>query len=232
MEPVEFTRFYLPLRSLYLGLAHWGYHGYSGSVLNRLLLLLCGIVLLMSPHALLAQHGGHGAGAGRPSTGTSNPAPNSDMSDFNRAIALQATPDQIARFQQSTKSTDAAKKLAQDLAQANLTHAENTIHPKSSLYAGLNDAVEDAQSNNLQFLRSFSASQQSGLKPLIKKLSKADADVSKQSKALAQELERSESSGKKLASVVEKLDTALTGFQTGQLDIGKEMGIPPQEHSQ
>jgi hypothetical protein len=200
--------------------------------LNRLLLLVCGIVLLMSPHALLAQHGGHGAGTGRPSTGTSNPAPNSDMSDFSRAVALQATPDQIARFQQSKKSTDAARKQAQDLTQANLTHAENTNQPKSSLYAGLNDAVEDAQSNNLQFLRSFSASQQSGLKPLIKKLSKADADVSKQSKALAQELERSESSGKKLASVVGKLDTALTGFQTEQLDIGKEMGIPSPEHSQ
>lgn len=205
--------------------------------MNRLLLLACGIVLLMSPHALLAQHGGHGAGAGRPSTGTSNPAPNSDMSDFNRAVALQATPDQIARFQQSKKSTDAAKKLAQDIAQANfaqanLTSTKNTNQPKSSLYAGLNDAVEDAQSNNLQFLRSFSASQQSGLKPLIKKLSRADADISKQSKALAQELERSESSGKKFASVVEKLDKALTGFQTEQLGIGKEMGIPSEEHSQ
>ena len=200
--------------------------------MNRLLVLACGIVLLMSPPALLAQHGGHGAGAGRPSTGTSNPAPNSDMSDFNRAVALQATPDQIARFQQSKKSTDAAKKLAQDLTQANSTQARNTNQPNSSLYAGLSDAVEDAQSNNLQFLRSFSASQQSGLKPLVKKLSKADADVSKQNKALAQELERSESSGKKLASVVQKLDTALTGFQTEQLGIGKEIGIPSEEHSQ
>jgi hypothetical protein len=185
--------------------------------LNRLLLLACGIVLLMSPHALLAQHGGHGAGVGRPSTGPSNPAPNSDMSDFSRAVALQATPDQIARFQQSKKSTDAAKKLAQDITQASFTQTKDTSQPNSSLYAGLNDAVEDAQSTNLQFLRSFSASQQSGLKPLIKKLSKADADVSKQSKALAQELERSESSGKKLASVVEKLTRRSLVFKPSSL---------------
>jgi hypothetical protein len=45
----------------------------------------------------------------RPSTGASNPAAsNSDMNDFNRAIALQATPQQIAQFQQLTKSTAAA----------------------------------------------------------------------------------------------------------------------------
>jgi len=184
----------------------------------------------MSPHALLAQHGGHGgAGAGRPSTGASNPAPNSsDINDFNRAIALQATPDQVARFRQLMKSTEAATKEAQDLTQ----HAENADEPDSSRYAGLNDAVEEARSNNLQFLRTFSASQQSGLKHLTKKLSKADSDVSKQSKALAKELGLSEIDAKKTANVVQKLDKALTGFQTEQLDIGKEMGVQPAEISQ
>jgi hypothetical protein len=196
--------------------------------LNRLSARLCGIVVLLSPHALLAQHGGHAAGAGRPSTGASNPAPNtSDINDFNRAIALQATPDQVARFRQLMKSTEAATKEAHDLTQ----HTENAGKPESSLYAGLNDAVEDARNNNLQFLRTFSASQQSGLKHLTKKLSKADSDVSKQSKTLAKELERSEIDSKKTADVVQKLDKALTGFQAEQLDIGKEMGIPPAENS-
>ncbi len=197
--------------------------------MNRLSVLVCGIVLLMSPHPLLAQHGGHGAGAGHPSTGAPNPEPNSsDINDFNRAIALQATPDQVARFRQLMKSTEAATKEAQDLTQ----HAENAAKPDSSRYAGLNDAVEEARSNNLQFLRTFSASQQSGLKHLTKKLSKADSNVSRQSKALAKELERSEINGKKITTVVQELDKALTGFQTEQLDIGKEMGIQPAEISQ
>jgi hypothetical protein len=150
------------------------------------------------------------------------------MGDFNRAIALQATPDQIARFQQLTKSTEAARKEAQNL----IRPAEDANRPGSSRYAELNDIVEEAQSNNRQFVASFSVSQQSELKPQVKKLRKADSDLSKQSKALAQELEQSKIDGSKIANVVEKLNEALTGFQTEVLDIGKEMGIQPQEHSQ
>lgn len=81
-------------------------------------------------------------------------------------------------------------------------------------------------------MSSFSTSQQSGLKPLIKKLSKANSDVSKQNKALTQELERSRIEDKKIAGVMEKLDRALTDFQAQQLDIGKEMGIQAGENSQ
>jgi hypothetical protein len=223
--------FYLPLRSLYPGASLlvatiiW-----SETSLTRLSVLVCEIVLLVSvasPSALLAQRGGHGAGAARPATGAPNPAPsNSDVSDFNRAIALQATPGQIARFQELTRSTQAARKQAQDL-----TQDENMKSPDSSGYAALNHKVEEAQRNNEQFVRSFTASQLSGLKPLTKKLSKSDADISKQSRALTRQLERSNIQGKNIASVVEKMDKALTGFQTVQLDIGKEMGVQPEGSS-
>jgi len=150
------------------------------------------------------------------------------MNDFSRAIALQATPEQVAWFQQLTKSTEAARKEVQSLIQ----QAESANKPESSRYAELSDSAEEAQSNNQRFVRSFSISQQSGLKPLIKKLSKADSDVSKQSKALTQELGRLKMNDKKIANVVEKLDNVLTGFQAEQLEIGKEMGIQPEEHSQ
>jgi vacuolar-type H+-ATPase subunit H len=176
---------------------------------------------------LLAQRGGHGVGGGRPPAGASNPAPtNSELKDFNRAIALQATPDQEAQFHELTESTEAARKEAQNLIQ----HTENG--PNSSRYSDLNNAVEEARRDNQQFVRSFSAPQQTGLKPLTKKLSKSDSDVSKQGKALTQEVERSPTDGKKMADIVEKLDKALTGFQSGQLDIGKEMGIQPEKPSQ
>jgi hypothetical protein len=194
--------------------------------LNRSLVLLCQIVLLMCPSTLLAQRGGHSSG--RPSTGASNPTPNtSDMNDFNRAIALQATPDQIALLQQLNKSTETAGKEAQNLIQP----LKNATRPNSSRYTDLSDAVDEAQTNIQHFVSSFSIAQQSGLKPQIKKLSKADSDVRKQSKALAQELERSQIDDKKLAAVTEKLDKALTGFRTELVDIGKEMGIQPEEHS-
>jgi hypothetical protein len=194
--------------------------------LNRSLVLLCQIVLLMCPSTLLAQRGGHSAG--RPSTGASNPTPNtSDITDFNRAIALQATPDQVAQFQQLNKNTETASKQAQNLIQG----PNNASTPNSSRCTDLSDALDEAQTNIQRFVGSFSAAQQSGLKPQIKKLSKAESDVSKQTKALAQELERSQIDDKKLVAVTEKLDKALTGFRTELIDLGKEMGIQPEEHS-
>jgi hypothetical protein len=177
---------------------------------------------------LLAQHGGRGTGAGPTAPAPSNPTPNSDISDFNRAVALQATADQIAQFQRLKKSTQAARKDAQSLIQL----SQNTSNPDSSRYAELSDAIDDARTNNLQFMRSLSASQQSGLKPQTKKLAKADVDLSKQSKALAHESEQRPIDTKKIAGVVEKLDNALGTFQSEQTDIGKEMGIQSEEHSQ
>jgi len=194
--------------------------------LNRSSLLICEIALLVCPQALLAQRGGHGGGVGRAPAGASNPAPNNDINDFNRAIALQAIPDQVAQFQQLTKSTEAARKKAQNLIQ----HTGNNAD--SSGYADLSDAVDETQSNYQRFLGSFSTSQQSGLKPLTKKFSKADSDVAKQGKALTQELSRSLVDSSKIANVVKKLDDALGSLQAEQLEIGKEMGIQPEEHSQ
>ena len=143
-------------------------------------------------------------------------------------MALQATPDQLAWFQQLTKSTDAARKEAQGLAH----RAENSSKVDSSAYAQLSDAVDDARTANRKFVNTFSASQQSGLKPLIKKLSKADVDISKNSKALSQKFERSEINGKKVSAMVQKLDRALTDFQIEQTSIGNQMGIQPNGKSQ
>jgi hypothetical protein len=200
----------------------------SVTFLNRISLLICQITLLACPSMLLAQRGGRGTTAGPTSTTAPNPAPNSDIGDFNRAVALQASPDQIAEFRQLTKRTDLARKNAQSLVQL----SQNASKADASRYADLNDAIDEARNNNQHFMRSLSASQQSALKPQTKKLAKADADVSKESKALAHELERSEIDNKKIASVVEKLDQALTGFQSQQIDIGKEMGIPSEGHLQ
>jgi hypothetical protein len=187
------------------------------------------MVFLTYPYTLLAQRTGRGTGAARQSNGTSTAAPsNGDMSDFSRAIALQATPDQLARFPQLTKSTDAARKEAQILIQ----RAESSSKVGSSSYAQLSDAVDDARSTNLQFVNTFSASQQSGLKPLIKKLSKIDVNISKQSKDLGQKFEQSEINGKKVSTMVQKLDKALTDFQTEQINIGKQMGVPPKGQAQ
>jgi len=196
--------------------------------LNRFSLVVCQITLLACPSMLLAQRGNHDTGAGPTTPAPSNPTTNSDISDFNRAVALQATPDQIAQFRGLKKSTQAARKDAQNLIQL----SQNASNSDSSHYADLNDAIDEARTNSLQFMRSLSASQQSGLKPQTKKLAKADADISKQSKALAHESEQRPIDTKKIAGLVEKLDNALSTFQSEQTDIGKEMGIQSEEHTQ
>jgi hypothetical protein len=195
---------------------------------NRLICLVCGIVLLlMSPHSLLAQHrGGRSAGAARAPAGASS---TDDLKDFKRAVALQASPDQVIQFQRLTKSTQAARKGAEDLLQL----AENSS--KLDLLRSnspLTSALEEAQTDNENFLRSFSAVQKSGLKDVTKKLGKDNSDVSKRSKTLTRELERSRVAGQRISGIAEKLDNALSDFQARQLAIGSQMGIQSDGNSQ
>jgi len=187
---------------------------------NRLTWLVCGIVLLISPYSLLAQRrGSRGTGAGRPPAGVSD---TDDMKDFKRAVALQATPDQVTRFQRLTKSIQAARKGAQDLLQL----AGNASKPDLFRSASpLTSAIEEAQADNEKFLQSFSAVQKSGLKDVTKKLEKAHSDLTKQNKALTRTLGTSGIDGKQIVGVAEKLDKALSDIQTKQLAVGIKMGI-------
>jgi hypothetical protein len=192
---------------------------------NRVAVVTLGIVLLFCSHELLAQHGGHsgGRGSGAPrSTGTGG-STNSSLQDFNHALAVQATPDQVSQFQTMAKSTAAARKQAQDLLQ--LAAKANRVADFSKQTTALKDALEDAQGGNKYFVKSFSKSQKSGLKELTKKLEKADSEVAKQRKALDQQLGRTKGESAAIAGTADKLEKALTEFQTQQLSLGKEMGI-------
>jgi hypothetical protein len=195
--------------------------------MNRLIWLVCGIALLMNPHTLLAQRrGGHGAGTARAPAGVSS---TDDLKDFKRAVALQASPDQVVQFRRLTESTQVARKSAQDL----LKLAENAS--KTDLFRSTNplaSALERAQTDNQNFLQSFSHVQKSGLKEVTRKLDKANSDVTKRSKALTRDLERSRIAGQQISGVAEKLDKALSDLQARQLAIGSEMGIQSEGSSQ
>ena len=195
--------------------------------MNRLLWLVCGIVLLMNPYALLAQHrGGHGAGTTRAPGGASS---TDDLKDFKRAIALHASPDQMVQFRRLTESTQIARKNAQDL----LKLAENTS--KTDLFRSTDQlavALDRAQTDNQHFLQSFSDAQKSGLKDITRKLGKANSDLTKRSKALTRDLEHSRITGQQISGTAEKLDKALSDFQARQLAIGSEMGIQSEGSSQ
>ena len=165
----------------------------------------------------------------RPASAPVGASSTDDLKDFKRAVALQASPDQMVKFRRLTESTRIARKSAQDL----LKFAENAN--KTDLFRStdhLTSALEQAQTDNQNFLQSFSAVQKSGLKEITKKLGKANSDVTKRSKALTGDLERSGIARQQISGVAERLDKALNDVQARQLVIGSEMGIQSEGSSQ
>ncbi len=177
-------------------------------------------ILLFCASGALGQHARHGGGRGASgSAGTGD----SSLQDFNRALAVQATPDQASRFQSLAKSTEAARKQAQELFR--LAAKADDPSEFSQHVAALKDSVEDVQGGNRSFVRSFSKPQKSGLKELTKKLDKADSEITKQKKAFDQRLGLPQGEDEGVAILADKMEKALAEFQAQQLNLGKEMGI-------
>ena len=181
-------------------------------------------ILLLCTYGALGQHAGHGGGR-RGVSGSAGSAGSTDsgLQDFNHALAVQATPDQASRFLSLAKDTEAARKQAQDL----LRLAAKADDPSefSRHVASLKDAVEEVQSGNRSFVKSFSKSQKSGLKELTKKLDKADSEITKQKKGLDQHLGLPQGDDEGVASLADKMEKALAEFQAQQLSLGNEMGV-------
>ena len=198
--------------------------------MKRPISLIFGVMLLIAPQALLAQHRGSvggGSGAGRSPTGTSN---SGDLTDFKRALALQASPDQAAQFKQVTASAESARKSAQDVLQLPVETSKAELSEKTYSLAS---AVEDAQRENERFLQTFSDAQKSLLKNLTKKLGKANSEITKQTKALSRHTAaKSGVDAKEIKGTAGELDKALEDLQTRQSAIGKEMGIQPDKTAQ
>jgi len=198
---------------------------------KRTLLLVLGIVVLISQSAI-AQYGGGGGhrhGGGSSPSGPTADTKNGDLKGFERAVALQATPDQISQFQRLTASTQVARKRAQELLE--LSAKGNKLNWINSTYP-LTNGLEETQSESDKFLGSFSKEQEDGLKKLAKKLRKSDSEVGSQSKTLSQDVERQ--SDEHIIAALQKLEKALADFQSQQLAIAAEMGIqdPAQSRSQ
>jgi len=184
------------------------------------------IALLLSPVTLVAQHGtrGGGSGSGTGSAGSRGaPADDPDLTEFKRAMQIQANPYQVAEFQTVSKNTAEALLRTRDFEQL-AAGAKNSADILSQATA-LNDAVEEAQKSNIKFVKMLNDTQTAGLKKLLKNLSKAESPVSKQQKALDREIEQSNGDPKRLAVEADSLAKALTAFQASQLSLAKEMGI-------
>jgi hypothetical protein len=193
---------------------------------SRLAVLAAGTCLLLSTPFVLAQHGGH-AGGGRGGAPRAGAADTSDagLTDFNRALAVQATSDQTSHFPELTNSTETARKLAQELSLPAAKTEGATDFTRET--AALKDAIEAAQGSNQDFIKSFTKPQKAGLKELTKKLEKADSEVAKQWKDLEKQLGEAKAPTEGVAGSADKLEKALQELQSQQIELGKEMGITP-----
>lgn len=92
------------------------------------------------------------------------------LKDFHRALAVQATTEQIAQFQTLVKISDSA--------QASLTAflqqpAQVRTAGSAASAVQIDQLLQNLRADHQRFVDGFSASQRSGLKDLVKKLGRA-----------------------------------------------------------
>jgi len=189
------------------------------------LLLACTFGL--SSHSAMAQHhGGHGMGGGGIPGASNRPTgldEKDDLKDFHRALAVQATSQQIAEFQVLVKETDSAKAKLASFAPLQ-SNAGAGSQPRVSA-AELDQSLELARTDSQKFVEGFSAAQKSGLKDTLKKLGKADADLEAEVKKLNQSLQPGNSAGAALEWRGDTLTKSLVDFSDQQFVLGREMGV-------
>lgn len=176
-------------------------------------------VLLMCATAAAAQHhGGHGIGGA--SGGISRPDgvdETDSLKDFHHALAVQATSLQIAEFKDWIKSTNAVEDKLHSFSDATGKGAREGISP-------LDQSVQGARTRNQKFQDGLSESQKSGLREILKRLDKADADLDQETKRLDQVV-LSEAPAANVSSHISSLAKTLADFTNVQLALGREMGI-------
>jgi hypothetical protein len=187
--------------------------------------LLVSVFLLLPGTAMAQHHGGHGmAGGGMP--GGSNRPTGVDekdtLKDFHRALAVQATTEQIAQFQPLVKVSDAA--------QASLTaflQQQSQVRPTGSgaIAVQIDQLLQNLRADNQKFVDGFSAAQKSGLKELLKKLGKAGSDLEANQHRFDESLDTKGITNTGIQAQGDSLAKSLTDFSNQDLVLGREMGI-------
>jgi hypothetical protein len=193
---------------------------------SGLTMLLFGLVLLAAPGSTFAQHGGGTAvGSGTSAGGAGAPSGVSekdDLKNFHRAMEVQATDDQRAAFASIAKDLQDASDRLQLLQKA---PASVSLPPEIETAAAVNHDLEKARTATRNFLASFSPAQKSALKEIIRKLEKADSDLDRESRSFDQLIQVAKPPAEQIAGSAAPLLRALTGFQSEQLSLGREMSI-------
>ncbi len=214
------------------------------------LIIGVGIALLASSSTMFAQRGGGGGGGGAGAigpTGGRNAAPTiclydcpalrdglsseDSLKNFRRVMAVQATEEQRAAFARIAKyiqdASDQLRSFRESLQKEPASRlAEGKLSDNTT---AISQAIEKVLASNHNFLTSFSAAQETGLKDTTKKLAIVESDLDRQSKTFDQIVHFAKLDGEQIAGGAANLDKALASFQNEHLAMGKEMSVifPP-----
>lgn len=169
-------------------------------------------LLLLTAVAAQAQSG-HGISIGGGNVyGQPNGVDERDqLKDFHQALLVQATSQQITSFQELVKKTGAAHDQ--------LSAFSSAKSPRDGI-AALDQSIESVRAATRTFQDGLSEPQKAGLRELLRRIDKADSDLTQEAKRLDQTVESGGS-----GSITASLDTALASFSSEQLALGREMGI-------
>ena len=192
--------------------------------MNKLhVLLIAGAALVMAAQPMLAQHQHGGGSAGGVSAGGGGFIPNGNpgVSDFQKAIALQATPAQSAQFRSWMQSTAALSTRLGDF-----SHRSETGKPRdfTNELEVLKGQLEGNNMAHNEFAAGLSTSQRSALKKYTKRLDEA-------SHALAEafaEITRTSgdsANGKLFTKGLERAIKAIAIEQREQQRLADKMGV-------
>jgi hypothetical protein len=207
----------------------------EGSLISCIRTVVLGVALLACPCGVLAQHGGPpgGGGSGGGSAGggglsggggrATGVSVKDELKDFRELMAVQATSQQIIQYAAMIKSaTVASAELQSFLDQAGKA---STGAELAGRCASLDQAIEGARTENKKFLDGLTERQKSGLKEILKRLSKSDSDLEQQARALDQTVADARAVGQQISGSAQNLERALTSFRSQQSDLGNEMSI-------
>ena len=179
--------------------------------------------LIMMSLAAWGQHSHRPQSTAPPAAeGTGQPS-NPELDTMTRAAAIQARPDQVGYFHSALASTDAALQQSREL---------QTLGPEAAITATVNarslqlrDALDDVEHYDGIFMASFSKTQNTELKPLMKRLRKSYTFVARETRAVQQRMEPGKVVPDRLASAAANLEKALSDFRTDHVRLAREMGV-------
>lgn len=179
-------------------------------------LILSTLFCVLPALALAQHHEGHGVTIGTTPGRPTGVEEEDTLKDFHQTLAVQATGQQIAEFQEVIKRTDAAKDALDSLSPV---PADRSVSIRS-----LDQALDSARKATQQFQAGMSEKQKSGLKDPIKRLDKTDSAVAEAARHLDESV-RSATSASEIAAGLESLGKQLSEFSNAQLSLGREMSI-------